>query len=311
MSSSPPEPLATRAATEGDAELIADLCNAAARALHGSDDLTADEVRTWFSHPDLEMVVAERGGRTVGYLDVRRTETGKFPLDVRVHPDAWGTGVSDALVAAGEQWARERAQPGDLLRGYAPSTLDDLTGAYERAGYGVIRRSFDMAIDLAAEPREPQWPAGITLRPYRAGADDEAVYEADMEAFADNWDFHRTRYDEWRRWHVEGPTFDSSLFFLAVDGDEIAGISLCYHHRSGDPAWGWVGTLGVRPRWRRRGLGLALLRHSFRELRGRGKRHAGLDVDAENTTNAVRLYERAGMQVARRRDTYEKSLDAE
>lgn len=79
-------------------------------------------------------------------------------------------------------------------------------------------------------------------------------------------------------------------------------------HRSGDPTWGWVGTLGVRRPWRRRGLGLALLQHAFGEFRRRGMSRAGLDVDAENTTGAVALYEHAGMHVERRRDTFEKAL---
>ena len=69
---------------------------------------------------------------------------------------------------------------------------------------------------------------------------------------------------------------------------------------------GWVDTLAVRRPWRRRGLGLALLLHSFRELRARGRERVGLGVDGENTTGAVRLYERAGMHVARRSDTYER-----
>ncbi|MBA3364983.1 MAG: GNAT family N-acetyltransferase [Actinobacteria bacterium] len=301
-------PLVTRPATEADVGTIAEICNAVGRALHGADDLTADEVRTWFSHPDLDMFVAERAGRPVGYLDVRRTENGKFPLDVRVHPEAWGTGIADSLLAAGESWARERAQPVDVLRGYAAERNHDLRTALERAGFRVIRASFDMAIELAEEQPQPDWPTGIALRPYQPGQDDAAVYEADMDAFADNWDFHRTAYEEWRRWHLEVPTFDPSLFFLADAGGELAGISLCYRHRSGDPTWGWVGTLGVRPQFRRRGLGLALLRHSFGVFHRRGLRHAGLGVDAENTTGAVGLYERAGMHVARRDDTFEKAL---
>jgi ribosomal protein S18 acetylase RimI-like enzyme len=35
---------------------------------------------------------------------------------------------------------------------------------------------------------------------------------------------------------------------------------------------------------------------------------AALDVDAENLTGAVRLYERAGMHIHTRRETYEKPL---
>jgi len=300
--------LAMRPARGADVETIADLCNAVGRALYGSDDLTADEIRTWFAHPDLTMLVAELDGRAVGYLDVRRTESGRFPLDIRVHPDAWGKGVEDALVAAGEAWARARAEQGDVLRGYAAEPARDLREALERAGFGVIRHSFDMAIELDGEPPKPEWPAGIALRPFRPGVDDEAVYEADMEAFSDHWDFHRTSYEEWRRWNLEGPTHDPSLYLLAHEGEELAGICLCQRHRSGDPTWGWVATLGVRRPWRRRGLGLALLQHAFGEFRTRGMRRAGLDVDAENTTGAVALYERAGMHVERRQDTFEKAL---
>jgi ribosomal protein S18 acetylase RimI-like enzyme len=42
-----------------------------------------------------------------------------------------------------------------------------------------------------------------------------------------------------------------------------------------------------------------------RDLRAR---RVGLGVDGQNTTGAVRLYERAGMRPSRRIDTYEKSL---
>jgi ribosomal protein S18 acetylase RimI-like enzyme len=107
---------------------------------------------------------------------------------------------------------------------------------------------------------------------------------------------------------LDNPQFDPELWLLAEDDGEIAGISLCQRQRSADPALGWVQTLGVRPPWRRRGLATALLQHSFAELQRRGARRAGLGVDAENPTGAVRLYERAGMHVDRRNDTWEKPV---
>jgi ribosomal protein S18 acetylase RimI-like enzyme len=77
---------------------------------------------------------------------------------------------------------------------------------------------------------------------------------------------------------------------------------------SEDPEMAWVYVVGVRPAWRRRGIALALLQHSFAALYEAGKRKASLEVDAENPTGATRLYERAGMHVARRQDTFEKEL---
>ena len=73
---------------------------------------------------------------------------------------------------------------------------------------------------------------------------------------------------------------------------------------------GWVGTLGVTRSYRRNGLGLALLQHSFNEFYKRGRKQVGLGVDAGSLTGAVRLYERAGMHVAVRFDLYEKELRA-
>jgi ribosomal protein S18 acetylase RimI-like enzyme len=85
-------------------------------------------------------------------------------------------------------------------------------------------------------------------------------------------------------------------------------MSLCLQHASEDKELGWVDTLGVRRPWRKHGLGLALLRHSFSEYYQRGFRKVGLGVDASSLTGAVRLYEKAGMHVHRQYDRYEKVL---
>jgi ribosomal protein S18 acetylase RimI-like enzyme len=73
---------------------------------------------------------------------------------------------------------------------------------------------------------------------------------------------------------------------------------------------GWISTLGVRRPWRKMGLGLALIRHSFGEFYKRGTTIIGLGVDASNPTGATRLYQRAGMYVASEFVSYEKELRA-
>ena len=59
-----------------------------------------------------------------------------------------------------------------------------------------------------------------------------------------------------------------------------------------------------------RGLGLALLRESFRRFRETGETVVALGVDADNPTGATRLYERAGMRVLWQADVWEKELRA-
>jgi mycothiol synthase len=158
---------------------------------------------------------------------------------------------------------------------------------------------------------EAELPEGITLRTYHPEFDAEAVYRAQNDSFRDHFGFVEAPFEEGLKrfkhfWEDESS--DPTLLFLAMDGDEIAGINLCRPHSFEDPEMGWVGTLGVRRPWRKHGLGLALLRHSFNEFYRRGKRKVGLGVDAQNLTGALRLYEKAGMHVHQTFDQYEKEL---
>ena len=67
--------------------------------------------------------------------------------------------------------------------------------------------------------------------------------------------------------------------------------------------------LFTRRRWRKRGVGAALLADSFARFWERGEHSIGLGVDAANDTGAFRLYERAGMSATLGLVIYEKTLD--
>jgi len=291
-----------RAATSDDAPAIKRVLDEHSLAAFGEIELNEEEIRSWFELPRLWVQLAERGGEPVGYLDVATEESGHIAVDARtLDPE-----VAPVLVAAAEGHARESvAAP--VLRGFVQGDEPELRQAYEAAGWSPIRHSFQMRIELDAEIPEPQWPEGLTLRNAREG-EEERVYEANMDSFQDHWDFRRQPFEDWQRYATGGNRHDLSLWWLVEDGDELAAISLNAWHFSGDPQFGWIHILGVRPPWRKRGLGTALLRHSFRDFAARGATRVGLGVDGENTTGAVRLYERVGLRVVRRNDTYEKKL---
>jgi ribosomal protein S18 acetylase RimI-like enzyme len=125
-------------------------------------------------------------------------------------------------------------------------------------------------------------------------------------AFQDHWGYTPEDFAEWRYWNIEQADFDPSLSFLAWADDQPVGGALC---NAGPP--GWVNSLAVAREFRGRGLGLALLQHSFGELYDRDLHRVGLAVDSQNLTGATRLYQRAGMRKTREYLNVKKELRAE
>ena len=293
-----------------EAAALAAALNEHSRTLVGTADVSAELIEGWFGIPSLDpeqdmRVVALADGTIAGYADLGGGDEGEpLWLDLRLLPGREDAGP--ALLAAMEARAAERGWPGVPLRAFAFAVDEPAHALFDANGYRVIRSSFAMEIDVRRAPAQPAWPGGLRPRAFVHGEDDERVYEAQMDAFADHWEFHRTAYAEWSHWAFS-PPFDPSLWFLVEDGDEVAAVCLCSPRRGDEPGLGWVNVLGVRPSWRRRGLATALLLHAFHELRGRGCERVGLGVDAENVTGAVALYEGVGMRQVRRSEIYEKA----
>jgi len=291
-----------RPAEEAEAEAIAALVNAHAVSIHGEPDLTAATIREWFANSEVVIRVAEVDGVLACYGDLSfSVDRTRVDLDVREHPSHGGSArsVLDELEAIGTDGGASS------FRAYVLDEDASLASVLGDRGYEPIRHSYRMLISFDGKLERPEWPTGLSVRTVVKG-EERAVYAANNDAFSDHWGFEQQPYERWAKWSFESERFDPSLNFVAVEGDEIAGICLCAMHWSDNPTYGWVGILGVRPAWRRRGIGLALLRHSFAEFRRRGCDRVGLGVDAQSTTGALELYARAGMHVERRTDTLEK-----
>jgi mycothiol synthase len=246
--------------------------------------------------------------------------TGEIPSDQYVHPDHRGRGLCTVLLDAVEERAAELAGTlapgvsGTLMTWCEPSS-DECFPALKARGFVRTREYFEMRIDLdegaasdaptaalPAAPTRPRWPEGITARLLRVGRDEPAIHIADTEAFAEHHMVEPRTYTEWRLRHIDRPDFDPGLWIVAWDADEIAGYVSAFVADDG----GLVDDLAVRRAWRRRGVGLALLQEEFRALATRGVTVVRLFVDAQNVTGAARLYERAGMRIARRFEVLEK-----
>jgi len=183
-------------------------------------------------------------------------------------------------------------------------SLDEGRRLLEQRGFEHVRYFWRMEIDVDDVPPRAEVPAGFAIRTYRPGVDDSALHAMHQAAFAEHWEFAPQSLESWLHLRTTRDDFDPELWQLAFEGDEVVGAALCF----GLLGFGWVLDVAVGPRWRKRGLGLALLQAGFGGLHARGYTHIGLEVDSENETGATRLYERAGMHVTRRYATYEKRL---
>ena len=300
-----------RPPTLEDVDAVVELINDESARLTGSAEIEvdADEVRGWWTQPppfDLsqDVCVAVRGGAVVGYGDLGDLghDGAIMWLDLR------GPDVA-ALTEELERRAVGRAKPDGVIRAFANARDEDRAALFSSRGYQPIRASFRMEIDLDGRTFEPRLERGFSIR---SAVDDEdtLLHDLGQRSFADHWGFVPSPLAEWQHWMRNIGRYDPTLWFVGELEGQPVGVALCRPTYNGDPNGGWVSTLGVLPEYRGRGLGTALLTHVFAEFQHRGRSRVGLGVDAENTTGAVRLYERAGMRVVRRWTTWEKGIPA-
>ena len=319
-----PAGFTVRPATMDDVDAAVSIMNACSQAAFGRDEHDADDVKMEWSQEKFNLetntrLVFSPNGEPAGYVEV--WDISSVPVHPwvwgRVHPKFEGLGIGTYLL----NYAEERVNlvvdrvPEDAqisMRCGCSSTHEPSKQLLTEYGMEPIRNFWTMLIDMDEQPSYPSFADGITVKTFADVNDLAKVVKAVNASFKDHWGHVDQPFDEmlkdWTEWIEKDPKHDSSLWFLAMDGDEIAAVSLCRPQAWHDPDWGWVDTLGVLRNWRRRGIALALLQHSFAELYKRGKKQVGLGVDAQSLTGATRLYEKAGMRVFREFKDYEKVI---
>ncbi len=274
-----------------------DRLNAACDAALGSaPSLTEDLIRQMWGRPRFvlgdDAWIVERERSLVGYAQVWDEDPTRLSGFAFVHPEHTGRGIGSVLAELIEGRAAAKAS-GDA-RLFSAVLTEDGAGARLLAarGYDRARRFWQMEVELADWAQPPSAPAGIELRRLDPERDLPAAHRILEEAFADHWDYAPVSYEEFLELSLRADDFDPSLWIVAVDADEPVGVLWGSAHSDR----GWVGELGVLRSHRGRGIATALLQESFTGFERRGLPRVRLNVDSENLTGAVALYERVGMR---------------
>lgn len=306
----------TRPYRDADAASVADLMNAIAAAAgthaYQTETNVRDEIASgWVRDPETDSrVLVAPDGSLAGFALVPTPPPGGARIELvgGIHPDHRGRGLGRGLLA----WQMDRA--GQIRAAVAPSAAwyveayaQDVEAAairlFERFDLDQTRFYCDMDAPLSGVPTV-EMPEGLRAAPLTADRE-EALHAAHMEAFADMWGFQPRPFEFWVGMTIRSRTFRADLSRIALDGEEIAGYVLAYDSVDGRV---YIGQVGTRRPWRKRGVASGLLSATMRAAAEAGKTTATLGVDAASPTGAGAVYERIGFKVTSRAASFRRYL---
>ncbi len=287
---------------------------------HYSVEDVVEELENPMIDPSKDWLLVEADGNVVAHsrLLPRAPDDGAISLGVDgvVHPAHRRHGIGSRLVPLLVQRARDYAQEqGEGLRpvitGSAPSDNADLAAIFERQGLVPRGWSFVMQADLggAAGAPPPEPASGLTLQTWE-GIDHDEARSAHNLAFPGHPGFTPWSRGMWSQWVSQSRNFRPALSLLLRDREgAIAAYLQTSEFEATTAASGvreaFVAKVGTLPAHRRQGMAGLMLQHALRRYREEGFDRAALDVDSQNPSGALGIYERAGFTTTRRWTSYE------
>jgi mycothiol synthase len=234
-------------------------------------------------------------------------------FDGNVHVNYRGRGVGSFLLKWLEAHARQEfstATSGapQLMRTSCTEGQADRIALFEQNGFQAMRYSYQMRCSLAEPIPDASLPDGLQWAQW-APELDLPLMHAFNAAFSEHWGLQTMNEATWKEFFTGVPQFRGDLTYLAMEADRIAGFCVNWVEGGENAQEGWIEAIGVVPVWRGRGIASALMVKSLQLFQAEGLPRAALDVDAENPTGALRLYEKHGFKVAKESIHFVKKLN--
>ena len=229
-------------------------------------------------HPTTQHILVSEGEELVGYAQL---ESGPdwSAGQLLVSPDHRRAGVGTKLL---QQLIMESSSP---LRVWAMGDTPAARALATAVGMARQRELLIMERRLDGELPEPVVPAGVQIRTFVPGQDDQQWLRVNAAAFADHPEQAMIDLDDLEDRMAE-PWFDPMGFFVATRDGTMIGFHWTKQHQD---QLGEVYVLGIAPSEARRGLGKALLLTGLRWLQQQGSSRVKLYVEADHQA-AIELY---------------------
>lgn len=314
-----------RPARRDDAAGILNLVNALAEAEQNPATTNLQDIENLFSDPSIDvekdtLVVQSFSTKIIGAAWVTPNAQSDLLLGLwsNTHPYAghiYPAGLFEEWLFS---WAEHRSieRLADKYAGSGQKAMlvyvcwqdnTTLSDILQNHGFTPLRNFHRMVRDLAEPVQEVEPTAGLSIVPYQIQFS-EKLRLAYHECFKDEWSFQVYDPPAWGTRITGRDGFRPHLTFLATHQDDIVGFSINHVHCSNHACEGYITYIGTHPEWRGRGLASALLSASLKAFKKEGLPTAGLSVDTENATQALRLYEKHGFRNMRTLVQHAKSI---
>lgn len=261
------------------------------------------------------MLIAELNGRPVGsvhaHVDKLRGDAKGF-IRFTVIPDFRGRGFEQQLIEVARTELKARGMT--MAQTGVESKETDYVQLLEGLQFRRVRTFSMMEIDLAEVRHDIGENAQIEIRPIDKSMEEDIKLLNWLvnESFSEHFNFRPRTQEETRSNLLSHPYLkEQEIFFALLDGEGVGyvgvGIDEKYNLEKRVKA-GDVFSIGVLKGHRGRGLATRLMLHGLEALQSKGMSKAMLGVDDDNTTDAMRVYERIGFKVKKKYLVFEREL---